>query len=627
MHLLLFNLLLALVDSVGCVSFPHESIQLTSQETANFPSIAFADESRIISKRNQSPCKAFPGTPDWPLDSEWNKLNQSLGGALLNPAPAASVCYNGTLKDTAACTFLLRNASRIRFYLDNPLTVLTEWPQGDTCYATANPQGATCTQGGFPVYVVNATTVKQIQLTVNFARNENIRLVIKNTGHDFLGRSVGAGSISVWTHYLKGFEYIPQYTQGEYSGRAARVGAGLEAWELYPLMNQYDMAVVAPAGSTTVGVYGGWMAGGGHSVLSSYYGMGADQALELSVVTADGKFVTASPETNQDLFYALCGGGGSTYGIVVSAVVKAYPRLIVGMAPLNFNVRPPTNTTQPPTSAALAKDLTTFWTGVNKFFFYGRHITSVGATAFSYVSQQSNTSYSFTNTFEMPGMSAAQVTAAIQPLFDDLISIGIPVGKVSPVASLLWAPSTRQGRGDTPGNSRFASRLFPRKNWDNDTIFNATMSSVRESVEAGYTFHGIHMAPTEAIAGYPGNNAVNPAFRSTLMHADSFDFATLRGKTAEENRISHDRHNFYMEKIRRVTPEGGAYMNEADVLEPNWQESFFGSENYEVLVEVKRIWDPWGVFWAPATPGSEGWRVNSVDGGPNQNGRLCRVDV
>ncbi|KAH9214775.1 hypothetical protein DL95DRAFT_461839 [Leptodontidium sp. 2 PMI_412] len=459
MRSLLFNTLLALVHSVRCVNFPYESIQLTSQEITTFPSIAFANETRVISKRNLSPCKAFPGAPDWPLDSEWNTLNQSLSGALLKPAPAASVCYNGTLKDTAACTFLLRNASSTRFYLDDPLAVLTEWPQGDTCYATTNPQGATCTQGGFPVYVVNATTVKQIQLAVNFARNNNVRLIIKNTGHDFLGRSTGAGSISVWTHCLKGFEYMAQYTQGKYSGQAVRVGAGIEAWELYPLMDQYDMAVVAPAGSTTVGVYGGWMAGGGHSVLSSYYGMGADQALELSVVTADGKFVTASPEINQDLFFALRGGGGSTYGIVVSAVVKAYPRLVVGMASLNFNVRPATNTTQPPTSTTLAKDLATFWAGVNKFFFYGKHITSVGGTAFSYVSQQSNTSYSFTNTFEMPGMSAAQVIAAIQPLCDDLNSIGIPVGKVAPVASLLWARSARQGRGDTPGTIFFITSI------------------------------------------------------------------------------------------------------------------------------------------------------------------------
>ena len=179
MRCFLVFLLLAFSSSVNCVNFPYESIQLNPHDYIGFPSVAFGGKSNHISKRDRLPCKAFPGTSTWPIESEWTRLNASLNGALLKPAPAASVCYNGTVKDTAACTFLLRNANSTRFYLDNPLTVLTEWPQGDTCYATANPQGATCTQGGFPVYVVNATTVKQIQLAVNFARNKNIRLVIK----------------------------------------------------------------------------------------------------------------------------------------------------------------------------------------------------------------------------------------------------------------------------------------------------------------------------------------------------------------------------------------------------------------------------------------------------------------
>ena len=51
------------------------------------------------------------------------------------------------------------------------------------------------------------------------------------------------------------------------------------------------------------------MAGGGHNTLASKYGLGADQALSIQVVTADGKFVTADPVTNTDLYYALRGGG------------------------------------------------------------------------------------------------------------------------------------------------------------------------------------------------------------------------------------------------------------------------------------------------------------------------------
>jgi FAD/FMN-containing dehydrogenase len=73
-------------------------------------------------------------------------------------------------------------------------------------------------------------------------------------------------------------------------------------------MDEYNMTIVVPGGST-VGAYGGWFLGGGHSVLASTYGLGSDQALSLQVVTADGRFVTADPSTNQDLFYALLGGG------------------------------------------------------------------------------------------------------------------------------------------------------------------------------------------------------------------------------------------------------------------------------------------------------------------------------
>lgn len=89
---------------------------------------------------------------------------------------------------------------------------------------------------------------------------------------------------------------------------AARVGSGLESWELYPYMDEHEMTLVCP-GRYTVGVYGGWIQGGGHSALASIYGMGSDQVLSLEVVTADGRFVTADSEVNSDLFYALRGGG------------------------------------------------------------------------------------------------------------------------------------------------------------------------------------------------------------------------------------------------------------------------------------------------------------------------------
>lgn len=89
---------------------------------------------------------------------------------------------------------------------------------------------------------------------------------------------------------------------------AAKVSSGIESWEMFSFMKLHNMTLVVPSDST-VGAYGGWMTGGGHSPIASLYGLGADQPLSLQVVTADGRFVTANSETNADLYYALRGGG------------------------------------------------------------------------------------------------------------------------------------------------------------------------------------------------------------------------------------------------------------------------------------------------------------------------------
>ena len=98
---------------------------------------------------------------------------------------------------------------------------------------TDDPGSGNCTHGGFPVYAVNVSGVSQIQLAINFARNNNLRLVIKNTGHCYLGKSSGAGALSVWTHNLKDLEYYPNLEIPGYSGPAIKVGAGVTVREVY----------------------------------------------------------------------------------------------------------------------------------------------------------------------------------------------------------------------------------------------------------------------------------------------------------------------------------------------------------------------------------------------------------
>ncbi|ETS75332.1 hypothetical protein PFICI_12276 [Pestalotiopsis fici W106-1] len=613
------------------VNFPFESIQLAEADVEDFREVSFGNASVPVPNTD---CRAYPGASGWPVDADWAQLNKTLEGSLLHPSPIASVCYEGPSHNSTQCNTLLRNASTSRFYIDDPLSVLTAWTEGDTCFATASPVGLNCTQGGFPEYVVNVTNVKQIQASklrlgvdmaemttgpaaVNFARNKNIRLVIKNSGHDWHGRSTGFGSLSIWTHWLKDFEFLPQYEVGKYSGRAARVATGLEAWQMYQHMNENNVSIVVP-GSYTIAPYGGWMAAGGHNPLASYYGLGADQVLSLQVVTADGTFVTASPDENQDLFYALRGGGGSTFGVVTSVIVKAHPFINVTRSSVDFAVRNATNSTE----------VETFWRGIDLYYHFGKAIVDAGGTAYGDITTYNvslNNSFTFSTQIEMPAMTAGELFDFVQPLIGDLNAIGISINNSQPVPSTRWT-SGNNGLGDVPGNSRFASRLFPRSNFEDDETFKATTSAIRKTVEAGYRFHGIHMQPTESIAGLPGNSSVNPAFRTTIMHADLFDNAALRGVTPEEWFSSYQRFNVSMSKLRDVTPGSGAYFNEADVEEPHWQQAFFGS-NYPTLLDIKKNRDPWNLFYAADTVGSENWKVITSDGLPTQNGPLCKVSA
>lgn len=96
--------------------------------------------------------------------------------------------------------------------------------------------------------------------------------------------------------------------------------------------------------------------------------------------------------------------------------------------------------------------------------------------------------------------------------------------------------------------------------------------------------------------------------------------------TAEEIlKIRKDFQAGDMQTWRDISPGAGSYLAEADRLEPNFGDAFFG-DKYPRLLELKKKLDPQDVFFATTGVGSERWRVESVDGLPNENGKLCRME-
>lgn len=110
-------------------------------------------------------------------------------GKLIKNIPAAIFCYPGPLLNLSTCAELVVELTNSIFIADDPIAL--GYPIENTCPAVDYAAGETpgnCTLGTAPVYTVDASSPEDVMETVDFARNNNIRLVIKNTGHDITGR-------------------------------------------------------------------------------------------------------------------------------------------------------------------------------------------------------------------------------------------------------------------------------------------------------------------------------------------------------------------------------------------------------------------------------------------------------
>ena len=359
---------------------------------------------------------------------------------------------------------------------------------------------------------------------------------------------------------------------------------------------------------------GGYIQGAGHSPMSSMYGTGADQVLSMEVVTADGRFVTASETSNPDLFWALRGGGGSTYGVATSVVVKVYPKIPVTI--MSFELE---------TGDNISADK--FWDAL-RVYFDGFIKYAVGYENYEYFRIANNGPGTFA--FDMrpwwaPNMTKAQLQELVAPLFAQWKAMGVTVDPVyeefDNYYDAWWAGFPLEPFAG--GSVRTASRLFPKSNWEDPAKRAATFNAIRSVVEEGGYIIAFNIAAAPK-SGFP-DNAVNPAWRQTVMHCIVASFwaadASEAAKKAASDQLTFD----WMKRWIDVSPGAGAYMSEADYIEPDFQQSFYGTR-YPRLLDIKRRLDPYDVFYAQTAVGSEFWQMSEMFFGnvPSQNSKLCR---
>jgi hypothetical protein len=348
---------------------------------------------------------------------------------------------------------------------------------------------------------------------------------------------------------------------------------------------------------------------GGHSPLTGLYGTGADNVLAFEVVTADGEFVVANSTSHTDLFWALRGGGGSTFGVATSVTVKAHPDLPVTVSRFSFSSKDTGNET--------------FWSAIRSYL--DINIANADAGTYTYwMIIPSNGSFTFQfSPFFAPNKTLDQATALLQPWFNKLDNLNItynPNLTHFPTYYTAWRSSFPLESVQKP-NVATASRLFPRGNFATPEKRHELYTHIRSSSENNHVQVHFNM---RAIDPSNTDNAVSSHWRPLVSLSMQSVRWPINSTTAEILRIRNAFQATEMQKWRGISPGAGSYLAEADRLEPDFGQAFWG-DKYPRLLEVKRRLDPRDVFFATTGVGSERWKVESVDGLPNENGKLCRV--
>lgn len=543
-----------------------------------------------------SSCRFLPTDSAWPTESRWAKLNQTVGGRLIRGVPLAQVCYGPNI-DAAKCAEITEDWSfQVPYYTD-PVNIMDPYWQNNSCSPFLAPNG-TCKQGNLAQYAINVSDASTVIAGIKFAQQNNIRLTIKNTGHDLLGRSAGEGSLALWTHNLKSWEFNSSYSSANYTGAAVKVGAGVQVLETYEKAAAAGYRVVG-GGCPTVGLAGGWLPGGGHGPLTSAYGLGADNALEFEVVTMDGSHLIATPTQNSDLYWALSGGGPSTYAVVLSITLKAHADGPVAGS----------------TWAFLNTNDDAFWAAVQIWTRYSLVLEEqfpklkaggeVGGGFFSGLATY-------------PDATAAELNAALKPYFDELESLNITLALNSTVLSPSFLDSYNEFPATYTNNQTVGDRLIPRELVADDsrlTTFVDTMRNITlTDSSAVFVFVQVNVSNAR-VGNEPSSNSVLPAWRDTAF---LLNFGvTESGNLSTPGLVSNlALVNEWEDIFRALTPGGGSYINEATWNNVNWKTDYYGV-NYDRLLSIKNKYDPNNTLWANAAVGSDALFAAS-------DGRLCQ---
>ncbi|KAJ6043393.1 CAZyme family AA7 [Penicillium canescens] len=547
-----------------------------------------------------------PGQHCWPSNKEWEIFNSSLSGNLYRTIPYAASCYySSPYYDRSTCDVIEGNYTTNQARTDvYGATTGLNWESclSQTCalniYAPTSSVVLSdeCYLGRLSSLYVDAREAKHVVIAVKFAQKHSLRVTIKNTGHDYFGRSTSPNTLTIWTHNMKTMKYHANFTasncpasNGQHIGE---IGAGAQALDVYTYFQSVNMDVTG-GNEGSVGLAGGFGQGGGHGVFGPSYGLMVDNAVEFDVVTADGQLRTINRCNDPGLFWAMRGGGGGSFGILTSYRFQLHPAVKINVYQFKANFTLHGNETA--NYAVLEQILTQHatyqpvWSHIN----ISGHAYYWPSKAEIYLVLPSNNETALktlTSEFSsfltnQTGISVTTSTYTTYPKYTNFLQV------TNTIASRL-----------TPGGifEAVAGRLMPNSLFETDATINDLVEAVLRGIRLSNKLVPDDASLTQVIMTTPVNHqngnttSANPAWRTALWHVLMTGGWTKELGVSNETALLESWLNT-VQPLKDLTPGGGCYLNEGHYLEPEWQETFFGS-NYPELLDIKKKYDPTHFF-------------------------------
>lgn len=565
-------------------------------------------------------CRCYDSTaPCWPSAPQWQALNSSVGGRLRNETGKLDACVSGTVSACNALQAIMANN-----YNSTDMNLI---------HATGNYLLFDGFKDSADI-VVYASNAADIATVINFTQQNKLRLVVKNTGHDWYGRTLANPALELNTHNMQNITWHDAYTtcEGQQLQHAFTVQAGVRWRDIVPELQRRGRYTPYST-SMPVGAAGGFVQGGGFSPITGQFGSAADNVRKMTVVTADGVTRTANGcNENKDLFWALRGGGGGTFGVVVDVTYETYPAwssLLVTYFRINAGSANP---------SVIRRKFVEFFGGLDQ-------------SRFSFVycdfTQTTISLLGWANT-----LTSDQAGAVWLPLIQWLQAVGAKMEQTLDkvhwfqVNSLGFSPypvNSATGKvwlvQELESNSKAQPQAYgvPPAYWHNEVGFqvsqdhwlNGSFADWLNTVAFGGGVSGVnylHMDMTKALSGkflYSNNQtSLNPSVYDAIGHVytipnnpdvSGFSPSSVKGTWSAQLQAcvspstplnltecfdrfadSHA-HDCLAAKAAEWFPRAGSYINENDPRNPFWRESQWGV-NYQPLKAIKTKYDPLGLF-------------------------------